>query len=229
MGWFNPNTACGCCGQDPCGKTCETRVESGKTIRTYDSVDLLECECVSAITGEVELRTSYNMTFSLTGTATGQTFSWSPLTTPTTTDIDLTGTYSHSVALEARADGSCGIGSTVFNEVWLVIHSEFLETNGGDDYYAIIAVNIVNLRIAAGVLNVGPSGTVPADLSGLSAPAGNIGDPPSNTITWCETPCGCTYTSISEGSVFTLSGSTIIWGFGGLEVQGTQDDLASFL
>jgi hypothetical protein len=214
MNWFGPSGDCGCCACE--NIDCETRIESGETIRTFDGVDLLACECVSIFTNEVILRTDFSMTFQLTGTATGVSVSgiWGGPTTPTS--VDLTGSYSHNVTYEAKADGSCG--RVAGDGHWLTLHSQYLGTAIGNDYYSVVSINTETLAIGADVVFVTTGNPVPT--TGLVLSAQTIG---SSTITWCDSACGCTYRVIPY-SLYDYLSTPYVYDFNSIYAEGSQDN-----
>lgn len=136
MGWFGPSGDCGCCDTYVCDDhTCTTRTDggTGEVIRTYDGVDMEPCECIDFDTGLMS-DASFDYVVHLVGNAVGVSGTLPGGTAFSSTTADISGSYSFSY-IAAVAGVLCGTTQTPSE---YKLHSEFLGTSGGSDYWAIV-------------------------------------------------------------------------------------------
>lgn len=206
MNWFGPDGDCGCCDTYVCDDhTCTTRVESAKTIRTLDGVDLLECECAEWDSGAVITRSTYEMTVNLTGTAGSQTWTDTTLGTLTTTAVDLSGTYTYSRSVSSDPDGGCTVDAGGPYYSYVRIHSELMGTSGGFDVYASIFIEMVGLVVYT-MLEFVTSGNPLGSTPNLWDEGKSYTSNPF-TVRKCGTTCYCGYVVTNPQSLSTVASS----------------------
>lgn len=194
-----------------CGLACDdltctsyTDPTYGHTVYVSDGVDLGVCECRDFETGVIRVK-DYTYTINITGTAVGSGRVMNVGGTPyALTDVDLTGSYSFSIAYSSPAPNICEFASTPTK----YIVSDILLVNfGGVDYYARVEVR------GTSIVSVRYSSATPSEAAKTTMDATNAFAEPCEDECLCKTfniPGGGTYTSGSEGH--DLSGLTFSGG-----------------
>lgn len=222
MAWFSPQ-ACGCCSQPfvVCeDHTCTTRLDPG-LIRTYDGVDLTACECVDAC-GNVILRTSYEMTITLSGTATGGTFNIGS-TTYNIPNANITGSYAISLSLQEVGTGCRPDPDTTY-AYWLNIYNEFIVTDSGLDYYAALWMRFDDGLIFPEVNTVATGNPFELDADARttthSSAAWSAG---STLLRACNQLCYCSYLFINAANLTASGGGPHLYNLSSISSSGTQN------